>query len=47
MPACRYKLEHTADEWTSLPQRLKEVHLTITLQKLNTDPLPITQNKLS
>ena len=40
-----YKLEHTADEWTPLPQRLKEVDLTITLQTLNTDPLPITQNK--
>ena len=40
-----YKLEHRADEWTPLPQRLKEVDLTITLQKLNTDPLPITQNK--
>ena len=40
-----YKLEHTADKWTPLPQRLKEVDLTITLQKLNTYPLPITQNK--
>ena len=26
-------LEHTADEWTPLPQRLKEVDFTITIKK--------------